>query len=202
MYLLAPISPVLCSRWRFHRTFGRPLDLRTPRTLNEKLMWLKLRRYGSDPLVTRCADQVRRPRLRGVLRLRRHPQRAVRRVGPPPGHPMGRPAPRLRAEMQPRLRLQHPLPRQVRAGQGGRRPHTEQVDAPRFLAGLCGAAVPPHPQKDRLRAVSGPRRRPARLQNLLLPRPAPLHSGLRGPQPWQAEILLLRPRLAFPAHHP
>ena len=57
MYLLAPISPVLCSRWRFHRTFGRPLDLRTPRTLNEKLMWLKLRRYGSDPLVTRCADK-------------------------------------------------------------------------------------------------------------------------------------------------
>lgn len=48
MYLLAPISPVLCSRWRFRRTFGRPLDLRTPRTLNEKLMWLKLRRYGSD----------------------------------------------------------------------------------------------------------------------------------------------------------
>ena len=44
MYLLAPISPVLCSRWRFRRTFGRPLDLRTPRTLNEKLMWLKLRR--------------------------------------------------------------------------------------------------------------------------------------------------------------
>ena len=57
MYLLAPISPVLCSRWRFRRTFGRPLDLRTPRTLNEKLMWLKLRRYGSDPLVTRCADK-------------------------------------------------------------------------------------------------------------------------------------------------
>ena len=47
MYLLAPISPVLCSRWRFRRTFGRPLDLRTPRTLNEKLMWLKLRRYGT-----------------------------------------------------------------------------------------------------------------------------------------------------------
>ena len=23
MYLLAPISPVLCSRWRFRRTFGR-----------------------------------------------------------------------------------------------------------------------------------------------------------------------------------
>ena len=57
MYLLAPISPVLCSRWRFRRTFGRPLDLRTPQTLNEKLMWLKLRRYGSDPLVTRCADK-------------------------------------------------------------------------------------------------------------------------------------------------
>ena len=57
MYLLAPISPVLCSRRRFRRNFGRPLDLRTPRTLNEKLMWLKLRRYGSDPLVTRCADK-------------------------------------------------------------------------------------------------------------------------------------------------
>ena len=65
MYLLAPISPVLCSRWRFRRTFGRPLDLRTPRTLNEKLMWLKLRRYGSDPLVT-SADVSARPEARCV----------------------------------------------------------------------------------------------------------------------------------------
>lgn len=191
MYLLAPHQP------RAVQPLALPPYLRPPagpphtpdaqRKADVAEAAALRQRPAGDPV----RRQVRRPRLRGGLRLRRHPQRAVRRVGPPPGHPMGRPALRLRTEMQPRLRLQHPLPRQVRAGQGGRCPHTEQVAAPRFLAGLCGAAVPPHPQKDRLRAVSGPRRRPARLQNLLLPRPAPLHSGLRGPQPWQAEILLL-----------
>ena len=57
MYLLAPVSPVWCSKYLYQKAFGRPLDLDNPVTLNEKLMWLKLNVYGDDDLVTRCADK-------------------------------------------------------------------------------------------------------------------------------------------------
>lgn len=40
---------------RFRRTFGRPLDLKSPKTFNEKLFWLML--YYRTPLVTRLADK-------------------------------------------------------------------------------------------------------------------------------------------------
>lgn len=39
----------------FKRTFGRPLDLRQPRTFNEKLFWLML--YYRLPILTRLADK-------------------------------------------------------------------------------------------------------------------------------------------------
>ena len=57
LYILAPISPELCSCWRYWRAFKRPLNLSAPMTLNEKLMWLKLEVYKNDPLVTQCADK-------------------------------------------------------------------------------------------------------------------------------------------------
>lgn len=56
-YLLAPVCPVWCSKRLYREAFGRELDLEHPVTLNEKLMWLKLNRYGSDPLVAQCADK-------------------------------------------------------------------------------------------------------------------------------------------------
>jgi len=39
----------------FERTFGRPLNLKNPRTFNEKLFWLML--YYRTPVVTHLADK-------------------------------------------------------------------------------------------------------------------------------------------------
>lgn len=58
-YMLSPLSPGLTSRILYWRKFKRPLDLRSPKTLNEKIMWLKLNAYGCDPLVAQCADKWR-----------------------------------------------------------------------------------------------------------------------------------------------
>ncbi|MGH7299881.1 MAG: ATP-grasp fold amidoligase family protein, partial [Candidatus Rokuibacteriota bacterium] len=40
---------------RFERTFGRPLNLRSPQTFNEKLYWLML--YYRPPLMSQLADK-------------------------------------------------------------------------------------------------------------------------------------------------
>lgn len=58
-YMLSPLSPRLTSRILYWRKFKRPLNLRTPKTLNEKIIWLKLNTYSRDPLVTQCADKWR-----------------------------------------------------------------------------------------------------------------------------------------------
>lgn len=54
---LSYLSPRLNTRLLFLRKFGRLPELEAPRTLNEKLLKLKLERYGKDPLVRRCADK-------------------------------------------------------------------------------------------------------------------------------------------------
>lgn len=53
------ISPTLNTKLLFYRKFGRKPDLKDPKTLNEKLLKLKLERYGTDPLVRQCADKYR-----------------------------------------------------------------------------------------------------------------------------------------------
>lgn len=53
------VSPELNSRIIYRNTFHRQLNLETPTTYNEKLMWLKLNRYSKDPLVIQCADKYR-----------------------------------------------------------------------------------------------------------------------------------------------
>jgi hypothetical protein len=53
--LLTRISPVLRSKRLYKSAFGRPLDLRNPKSLNEKLMWLKL--FWRHPLISKCADK-------------------------------------------------------------------------------------------------------------------------------------------------
>ena len=58
-YTLSPISPELTSRILYWRKFKRPLNLGSPKTLNEKIMWLKLNTYAHDPLVSQCADKWR-----------------------------------------------------------------------------------------------------------------------------------------------
>lgn len=54
---LCRISPTLYSKYLFRRILGKRLDLKNPRGMNEKLMWLKLYRYADDPLVAQCADK-------------------------------------------------------------------------------------------------------------------------------------------------
>ena len=56
---LSYVSPKLNTQLLFLKKFGRLPELREPRTLNEKLLKLKLERYGSDEEVRRCADKYR-----------------------------------------------------------------------------------------------------------------------------------------------
>ena len=56
--LLTQISPVLNSKVAYYRQMGKKLVLDNPKTLNEKLMWLKLYRYNSSPLACTCCDKV------------------------------------------------------------------------------------------------------------------------------------------------
>ena len=58
-YTLSPISPEFTSKLMYRRRFKRPLDLNDPKTLNEKIMWLKLNTYRNSELVTKCADKLR-----------------------------------------------------------------------------------------------------------------------------------------------
>ena len=56
---LTLISPELNTKALYYSRFHKRLDLKHPRTLNEKILWLKLNTYGNDPLVKRCADKYR-----------------------------------------------------------------------------------------------------------------------------------------------
>lgn len=56
-YTVSGISPTLASCILYAWRFKRPLNLKNPKRLNEKLMWLKLNRYADNPMVTICADK-------------------------------------------------------------------------------------------------------------------------------------------------
>lgn len=49
------LSPVLFAKHRYKKMIGRPLNLKTPETFDEKLLWLML--YWRHPLKTQCADK-------------------------------------------------------------------------------------------------------------------------------------------------
>lgn len=53
------ISPKLNTKLLFKRKFGRKPELDNPKTLNEKLLKLKLESFGTDPLIRQCADKYR-----------------------------------------------------------------------------------------------------------------------------------------------
>lgn len=53
------ISPWLNTRIRYWYVFKKKLNLKSPKTFNEKILWLKLNRYMNDPLVIQCADKYR-----------------------------------------------------------------------------------------------------------------------------------------------
>ncbi|MER1987893.1 MAG: ATP-grasp fold amidoligase family protein [Solibacillus sp.] len=52
---IVKLSPVLASKIIYLKVFRRPLNLRAPRTFNEKLMWLKLKE--DDALKMQCTDK-------------------------------------------------------------------------------------------------------------------------------------------------
>lgn len=54
-FFICKVSPLLFSKLRFYAKVGRPLNLKKPQTLDEKLVWLML--YWRHPLKTRCGDK-------------------------------------------------------------------------------------------------------------------------------------------------
>lgn len=56
---LTIVSPVLNTKVTYYVKFHKKLDLNNPRTLNEKILWLKLNDYWNNPLIKQCADKYR-----------------------------------------------------------------------------------------------------------------------------------------------
>ena len=50
-------SPVFMSKVYFRIVLGYSLNLKNPKTLNEKLQWLKLYHWGNDENAIKCADK-------------------------------------------------------------------------------------------------------------------------------------------------
>lgn len=57
--LLSIMSPKYASKVRYRYYLGKPLCLRHPKTLNEKMMYLKLNHYWNRQYVADCADKYR-----------------------------------------------------------------------------------------------------------------------------------------------
>ncbi len=55
--ILSMIAPVYASKRLYKMALGKKLDLKNPKTLNEKCMWLKLNSYYNHPLITECCDK-------------------------------------------------------------------------------------------------------------------------------------------------
>ena len=57
--LLTDISPKWNTEYVYYKTFGRRINLTTPKTLDEKIQWLKLNTYYNNQLVTNCAEKYK-----------------------------------------------------------------------------------------------------------------------------------------------
>lgn len=55
--LLSVVSPTLFTKCFYKLRFGKKCDLKNPKSLNEKELWLKLNTYYNHPLVTECVDK-------------------------------------------------------------------------------------------------------------------------------------------------
>lgn len=55
--VLSSISPIYATKLFYKKMFNKPLNLKNPKTLNEKIQWLKLNTYKDNPLITQCADK-------------------------------------------------------------------------------------------------------------------------------------------------
>ena len=57
--ILTLISPMLNTRITYRCKFKRKLDLDNPKTLNDKILWLKFNTYWKNPVVKQCADKYK-----------------------------------------------------------------------------------------------------------------------------------------------
>lgn len=57
--ILSTLSPVFATKFFYKKVFNRSLNLNNPKTLNEKILWLKLNTYKNNELVTQCADKFK-----------------------------------------------------------------------------------------------------------------------------------------------
>lgn len=53
------ISPMLNTKITYRRAFHKKLDMKHPRTLNEKVLWLKFNTYKDNRTIKKCADKYR-----------------------------------------------------------------------------------------------------------------------------------------------
>lgn len=51
------ISPLIGSKIIYKMKFKKKLNLKNPQKFNEKLMWLKLKKYNKNPIVWKCSDK-------------------------------------------------------------------------------------------------------------------------------------------------
>ncbi|MEL3908411.1 MAG: ATP-grasp fold amidoligase family protein [Treponemataceae bacterium] len=54
---LSVVVPVYATKRLYKRTFSKELNLKNPKSLNEKALWLKLNTYYNNPLITECVDK-------------------------------------------------------------------------------------------------------------------------------------------------
>lgn len=52
-------SPKIATEILYYKNFGKRLNLKNPRNLNEKLQWLKLNTYYKNPIITTCVDKYK-----------------------------------------------------------------------------------------------------------------------------------------------
>ncbi|KGN98571.1 hypothetical protein HR11_08545 [Porphyromonas macacae] len=57
-YTLTKFSLELSIRLQYLYYFHKPIHLKKPKTLDEKIQWMKLNLYGKDPIYTQCADKL------------------------------------------------------------------------------------------------------------------------------------------------
>ena len=54
---LTCISPKLNTKVTYRMKFHKKLDLKNPKDLREKILYMKLRDYATNPLIRQCADK-------------------------------------------------------------------------------------------------------------------------------------------------
>ncbi len=55
--IFTQISPTLKTKIAYRKSFGKKLNLSNPKTINEKILYLKLNDYKNNDLITKCVDK-------------------------------------------------------------------------------------------------------------------------------------------------